>query len=984
MKKKILAVVLAAVVAFSGITPASDVHANEIPLAEQPGDGDVSDDGFETAKEWNGESYESTLKENEEAFFKYVPQKEGIYVFSFAGSSDVHGQLYTADGNLIAEDMPAEEGSSHNYSVTYYLTADTAYYLKAYGYSVQENSFVISAAQRQAKGLEIFYDPDVFVTYGQEAALEFIAASSAGEVSCKWYKGALDEANAIAGAAGKRYVLPADNEEENYYCKVTSGEHAQIVSFRVYIDTGLKAESSAGVDAGEEEGSSADRIVELEYGEEAELEVEVSGGAKGKELQYQWYAGNTDGEYSKIEGATAGSYTVSGVAGCAEEYYCEVTDGIDSDGVSFSIRIDSGLEVGSETGEDAEGEEESSSSRNVTVVYGKKETLQVTASGGADNGKLSYQWYKLDETEEYRAIEGATGSKYVLSADADSEASYYCEVSDGVTHKGVYFYISLDTGLEVESGILNEDGDTMEAVTVDYGKKLTLKVAASGGAGPLKYQWYKSYAPDEECLIEGATASSYQVAGNEECGSDYYCSVTDGVISKGIGFSVTLDTGLVVGSEDGDDRFGEQGSTEARNITIEYEEEMTLNVDADGGIGELSYQWYKSDDAYEDDKIEGADTSSIEISGDAECGECYYCEVSDSLIRKGVVFYITVDTGMEVSSSTGDDADGNDGSSSYREINAEYGDEITLEVDADGGIGELSYQWYKSSMAEEEYIIDEATDSFYDVYADEDGEGEYYCEVTDGISRKGVVFNVILPNDEEIDIEDCDISVNAKKAFYTGSPVEPEVTVEYEGAILEEGTDYNIDYRNNIKIGKAKVIITGEGDYFGEAERAFSITAKKGKNYVAKGYIYKVTGKSQVAFMGTKKTKVKIPKAVKIGGKSFKVTSIASKALRKSKATSITVGDNVKNIDKAAFENCSKLLKVTLGKGVTVIGPNAFKNCKKLGKVTVKSTKIKKIGKNALKGIKPNAKVKVPAKKLKAYRRLFKGKGQGKKVAIVK
>lgn len=78
------------------------------------------------------------------------------------------------------------------------------------------------------------------------------------------------------------------------------------------------------------------------------------------------------------------------------------------------------------------------------------------------------------------------------------------------------------------------------------------------------------------------------------------------------------------------------------------------------------------------------------------------------------------------------------------------------------------------------------------------------------------------------------------------------------------------------------------------------------------------------------------------------------------------------------------MTKITLGKGVTQIGGSAFKNCKKLKTIVIQSTKLKKVGKNTLKGIKPTAKIKVPAKKLSKYKKLFKNKGQGKKLKIVK
>lgn len=92
----------------------------------------------------------------------------------------------------------------------------------------------------------------------------------------------------------------------------------------------------------------------------------------------------------------------------------------------------------------------------------------------------------------------------------------------------------------------------------------------------------------------------------------------------------------------------------------------------------------------------------------------------------------------------------------------------------------------------------------------------------------------------------------------------------------------------------------------------------------------------------------------------------------------------MKVVGTSAFESCTKLRRAILGKGITEIGGKAFKNCKKLGSITIRSLKLKKVGKSALKGIKAAAKIKVPTKKLSAYKKLFKNKGQGRKVKIVK
>ncbi|HCT91100.1 MAG TPA: cell surface protein, partial [Lachnospiraceae bacterium] len=66
------------------------------------------------------------------------------------------------------------------------------------------------------------------------------------------------------------------------------------------------------------------------------------------------------------------------------------------------------------------------------------------------------------------------------------------------------------------------------------------------------------------------------------------------------------------------------------------------------------------------------------------------------------------------------------------------------------------------------------------------------------------------------------------------------------------------------------------------------------------------------------------------------------------------------------------------------IGTGAFSGDKKLKSLQIRSGKLKTVGKNALKGIAAKAVLKVPAAKIKAYTKLFKGKGQKKTVKVKK
>ena len=122
-------------------------------------------------------------------------------------------------------------------------------------------------------------------------------------------------------------------------------------------------------------------------------------------------------------------------------------------------------------------------------------------------------------------------------------------------------------------------------------------------------------------------------------------------------------------------------------------------------------------------------------------------------------------------------------------------------------------------------------------------------------------------------------------------------------------------------------------------------------------------------------------------------------APKKSKAvTSATKGKVVYAISGkyAVVKKCTSkkaksvtiLNKVKIGKKtytVTSIAENAFKGCKKLKRVTIKAIKLKSIGKNAFKGIYKKATFKVPKKQLKKYKKLIQKKKTGfKKTMKVK
>ncbi|MCR4690148.1 MAG: chitobiase/beta-hexosaminidase C-terminal domain-containing protein [Lachnospiraceae bacterium] len=100
----------------------------------------------------------------------------------------------------------------------------------------------------------------------------------------------------------------------------------------------------------------------------------------------------------------------------------------------------------------------------------------------------------------------------------------------------------------------------------------------------------------------------------------------------------------------------------------------------------------------------------------------------------------------------------------------------------------------------------------------------------------------------------------------------------------------------------------------------------------------------------------------------------------------ITVDDityQVTAIGNGAFKN-SKFKTIVIPASVKTLGNNLFKGCKKLRKIIVKTKKLtnKSVKSRAFKGVGKKVKVKVPKSKKKAYKKLFRKKGLGKKVAI--
>ena len=188
-----------------------------------------------------------------------------------------------------------------------------------------------------------------------------------------------------------------------------------------------------------------------------------------------------------------------------------------------------------------------------------------------------------------------------------------------------------------------------------------------------------------------------------------------------------------------------------------------------------------------------------------------------------------------------------------------------------------------------------------------------------------------------------------------------EADAEVTSRLTENGTKYIARFRNPNFKTQVKVIADAKPK---PADKAL----KTGGKYTVSGAVYKVSSaKSRTVILVKAKNakSVSVPATVKISGKSCKVIQVAAKSLTGSKIRKVTVGKNVKKLEKYAFAK---------SKATTVVLQSKFLK-KSTVKGCFKSSKVKTVQ------VKVGSK-KVNKKAVKAYKKIFTKKNSGKSVKV--
>ncbi len=78
-------------------------------------------------------------------------------------------------------------------------------------------------------------------------------------------------------------------------------------------------------------------------------------------------------------------------------------------------------------------------------------------------------------------------------------------------------------------------------------------------------------------------------------------------------------------------------------------------------------------------------------------------------------------------------------------------------------------------------------------------------------------FKIVPRNLENVEIK------GIKDVYYTGKETFQNLKLSHDNTVLTEGEDYQVSYTDNMKVGKAKVVITGKGNYTGTQTLEYNV-----------------------------------------------------------------------------------------------------------------------------------------------------------------
>ena len=540
---------------------------------------------------------------------------------------------------------------------------------------------------------------EIFTPLNGTAALQVQASVSVGEIIYDWRCSRMDPSLLPEESAS---VFSIDGVDNHYFieCHVRDMEGNTVQLFgNVFPDIGLWARSAVT-------GTEYERV-SVPVGGSATLRVEA--GADVGQLRYDW--SRSDMEAYVSLGSDSSLY----VENVSEHMWitCRVSGEYENARyVQFEICPETGLwALSAGTG---------TTNEFVLVPMGGSATLRVEA--GVDMGELHCRWMRYGEYGE----ELLAQDTWTLSVDAIEKYTHmFCEVYDDYGNSiMVHFYLSPDTGFWAHPAGAT---DPYQEITVKKGESVTLSVEAGVNLGALHYEW-NSPDLDASLLPQNDSTTSFTIPSVERhCSVN--CFVTDDYgHQENIRFEVSTESSLrawVAGTQ----------STEIR-YTVQKGESVSLAVDAHVDEGSIRYRWHSYDQMDASLLPQDEETSSFTLEN-VDRHYLIFCDVldDDGNFRQ-LRFEIAIDNGFTawVAGTK----------STYEQFKVNFGESVTLAIDAHVNEGGIHYLWDCDGERPAELPTDDSTPSF--TISDVQRAYNIYCIVRDDYGDECYVGFDVYPD----------------------------------------------------------------------------------------------------------------------------------------------------------------------------------------------------------------------------------------------